>query len=784
VAETGTNTVVVDCLMYGGSASNFNPYGLDTTGWLSSNALSAGAGKSLYRRFNGHDTDQVWDWWYTENPTPNPFADISDSDGDGLTDAEELTGSRNPYGEPTNPHNADSDGDGLSDYAECITHGTNPNTWATDDDIYPWPPPSGAVSDWWGSDSYEIANGWDPLNPDENTNGIPDSWEMAFPGTNLYGHADNDGISNFDELMQNSNPNDPDSYTAQPYVIRYESSMPGWANDGMKDIGLRGWVKIYFEDLKTNLDLCVWVQEGRTQEQFRVEWRGATQKDIHWLSAQEVVTSARAKANTQPYLFVQDSGQRSDFTNTPGGEYKIIALSVEFIDEVPDYSLDWNTDSDNFFLRECDSSGKPDSEDLYIYYRIFPVDVPVSDVKIRVYKGEASTPELVLDGVKDADGNYRTGDNLHTNWTASVDLAEDHPGFYRLQLSVSVEGQGAPVLETSIADADGATPGWQCPQDCLAVHDLHWKHRPVVHVHTGETGTPTSPAEFIANSALNTTATNSANHFYDLFRDGQATVGDWSDFTPAQQAILTSDANDRTLYHSSNRTDAPNFVFLQYWMFENFSQRPYGVPLDIDPPNIQHEGDVEHCHITIKLKEADAPAIKSKWLSPFAATASQHYYAQTLKWDLINGGAAANAHSQEHVQHANNRLFIYIAHGAHATYFVSDPDIEVPDFNGYLGTQGQYSPSPRGAYDKTSPSFLLPSYQLKHVDTTQIGSFLGHWGYYDPNDTGSWSNNGPSGTPFRAAKTSGGALVNLRTQPKTLHNLSRKTSQLTEMSIP
>ena len=334
VAETGTNTVVVDCLMYGGSASNFNPYGLDTTGWISSNALSAGAGRSLYRRFNGHDTDQVWDWWYTENPTPNPFADISDSDGDGLTDEEELTGSRNPYGEPTNPHNADSDGDGLSDYAECITHGTNPNTWATDDDIYPWPPPSGAASDWWGSDSYEIANGWNPLNPDENTNGIPDSWEMAFPGTNLYGHADNDGISNFDELMQNSDPNDPNSATSQPYVLRYEPSMPGWANDGMKDIGLRGWVKIHFEDLKTNLDLCVWVQEGRTQEQFRVEWRGATQKGIHWLSDQEVVTSASAEANTQPYLFVQDLGQRPDFTNTPGGEYKIVVISIESVELV------------------------------------------------------------------------------------------------------------------------------------------------------------------------------------------------------------------------------------------------------------------------------------------------------------------------------------------------------------------------------------------------------------------------------------------------------------------
>ena len=332
VAETGTNTVVVDCLMYGGSASNFNPYGLDTTGWISSHALSAGAGRSLYRRFNGHDTDQVWDWWYTENPTPNPFADISDSDGDGLTDQEELTGSRNPYGEPTNPHNADSDGDGLSDYAECITHGTNPNTWATDGDIYPWPPPSGAVSDWWGSDSYEIANGWNPLVFDENTNGIPDSWEMAFPGTSLYEHADNDGIPNYDELMQNSDPHDPDSHTAQPYVIRYESSMPGWVNDGMTDIGLEGWVKTYFEGLKTDMDLCVWVKEGRTQEQFRVEWRGATQKGIHWFNDyREVVTGASAGTNTRPYLLVQDLGQRPDFTSMLGGEYKIGILKIDMM---------------------------------------------------------------------------------------------------------------------------------------------------------------------------------------------------------------------------------------------------------------------------------------------------------------------------------------------------------------------------------------------------------------------------------------------------------------------
>ncbi|MCZ7593312.1 MAG: DUF3238 domain-containing protein [Kiritimatiellae bacterium] len=212
--------------------------------------------------------------------------------------------------------------------------GTNPNTWATDGDIFPWPPLSGAVSDWWGSDSYEIANGWNPLVFDENANGIPDSWEMAFPSTNLYADADGDGISNDDELAQNSDPNDINSTTAQPYVIRYESSMPGWEKDGMTDIGLEGWVKTYFEGLKADMDLCVWVKEGRTQEEFRVVWRGATEKGIHWLSEQEVVTSASAGADTRPYLFVQDLGMHPDYTNTLGGEYKMAVLKAEFPIEV------------------------------------------------------------------------------------------------------------------------------------------------------------------------------------------------------------------------------------------------------------------------------------------------------------------------------------------------------------------------------------------------------------------------------------------------------------------
>lgn len=67
-----------------------------------------------------------------------------DTDGDGVTDADEAT-----LG--TDPNNADSDGDGLSDGDE-VAQGTNPAAQDTDGDTY-W-------------DSWELAEGTDPNNAD------------------------------------------------------------------------------------------------------------------------------------------------------------------------------------------------------------------------------------------------------------------------------------------------------------------------------------------------------------------------------------------------------------------------------------------------------------------------------------------------------------------------------------------------------------------------------------------------------------------------------------------
>jgi hypothetical protein len=60
----------------------------------------------------------------------------TDTDGDGLTDAQESTGSENDHyaNRPTDPMKADTDNDGLKDGAEVNTHRTDPNSPDTDAD--------------------------------------------------------------------------------------------------------------------------------------------------------------------------------------------------------------------------------------------------------------------------------------------------------------------------------------------------------------------------------------------------------------------------------------------------------------------------------------------------------------------------------------------------------------------------------------------------------------------------------------------------------------------------
>lgn len=103
-----------------------------------------------------------------------------DSDNDGLSDEEELR-----YG--TDINNSDTDEDSLSDYLEVYSFKTNPLVKDTDGDNL--------------NDYDEIRCGTSPLLNDTDENGVTDDLE----------DADNDGLTNYEEILFGSDPTNEDS---------------------------------------------------------------------------------------------------------------------------------------------------------------------------------------------------------------------------------------------------------------------------------------------------------------------------------------------------------------------------------------------------------------------------------------------------------------------------------------------------------------------------------------------------------------------------------------------
>jgi len=107
-----------------------------------------------------------------------------DSDGDGLTDAEEgILG--------TDPANPDTDGDGLTDGNEVNVHGTDPLLTDTDSDGL--------------DDGVEVANGLDPLDgtdaaADPDGDGLTNAEEIALGTNRLVADTDADGLLDGDEV--------------------------------------------------------------------------------------------------------------------------------------------------------------------------------------------------------------------------------------------------------------------------------------------------------------------------------------------------------------------------------------------------------------------------------------------------------------------------------------------------------------------------------------------------------------------------------------------------------
>lgn len=106
----------------------------------------------------------------------------ADSDGDGLTDADEI----NVY--ETDPLNSDSDGDGLNDGDEVNSYNTDPNNTDSDGD---------GLSDGDEINKYET----DPNNTDSDGDGLNDYDEVMTHGTNPNNaDSDGDGFTDMQEI--------------------------------------------------------------------------------------------------------------------------------------------------------------------------------------------------------------------------------------------------------------------------------------------------------------------------------------------------------------------------------------------------------------------------------------------------------------------------------------------------------------------------------------------------------------------------------------------------------
>jgi MYXO-CTERM domain-containing protein len=134
-----------------------------------------------------------------------------DSDNDGLTDAEET-------GAGTDPNNADSDGDGLSDGQEILVYGSDPNNTDSDNDGLTDGEevnthntnPTNADTDGDGlEDGQEITLGTDPRNRDTDGDTLDDGTEVLIGTDPLNADTDGDGINDGIEHRNNLDPLDP-----------------------------------------------------------------------------------------------------------------------------------------------------------------------------------------------------------------------------------------------------------------------------------------------------------------------------------------------------------------------------------------------------------------------------------------------------------------------------------------------------------------------------------------------------------------------------------------------
>jgi hypothetical protein len=233
------------------------------------------------------------------------------------------------------------------------------------------------------------------------------------------------------------------------------------------------------------------------------------------------------------------------------------------------------------------------------------------------------------------------------------------------------------------------------------------------------------------------------------------------------------DKGERTLLHRghiSKDHSGGNYCFIQFWMYETSSHSPYNKWF-FNNNAYHHEGDWEMVQICVKLTGTK----KSEWFRPHAATASQHYYGQTLSWRINQNGPEILAQTHVGTEDNGNRVKIYIAENSHATQFrKGEIDAAIREAPSYCGTQIQYDPATY-FYDCVTDTMkdyddmqLIP---LNYKDGKGIGDWPGSWGGEGGILPGS---EGPAGPFRRHARDMHGNIFNLNNNPVQFHNSCRK----------
>ena len=483
-------------------------------------------------------------------------------------------------------------------------------------------------------------------------------------------------------------------------------------------------------------------------------------------------------------------------------------VKIGWDDAIPDYSLDDDedsaSDSDNYFLRQGDDAA------LHMYWDILPASLEPSSVAINIYEENAGSP-IILDA---EDGVPQTaGTNKHVEWDARSDGQYRETGYYRVELVVQV---GSFECKTPIDDADMEHPGWQCPQKGLGIHDLVWKHRPVVHMGDAEEVAPNGPCYPFDDGVIGHGSQDAPN--YRLREQGseawstEPNYSEWGEFPLAAAdlgdesyrypVLQASAAHSPTTDHAIDMlgqdegfwtgnepiiqqavpprlgyrgipepAGTNNHLFIHWWMYETASYAPYGAP-----GSFVHDADWEMLQLCIELRRPGNPDSKAHWLKPWAATASQHYYGQTLAWRRDKQGATGGTLggldkvNHRYVLHADasgDRFNIYVAENAHATYFQSG-EIDV-DVTAETGTQCQYDNDPESAYDACqTPLVALHQYPLIALigkGGAGIYDWEGKWGTH--HDVPGYFIKGPA---LREADPN----IVIANDPVTFHNRCRK----------